>query len=189
MKASYLKIAPAAKFDPADFAERLERMCHAKLSQLLQAVLEAEVDEVLERVRYQRRAENEPMGYRDGHDRPRTIATNRGPVTIARPRVRGAKFESAALPKHRRKLEVVDRSITELWLDGLATRDFEGTLRAFWVLTRRSPLQRLHARTSACARTLMPGTRVASMIWNWSLCGRMASIWVPVPTTSAACFW
>lgn len=131
MKPSYLKIAPAAKFDPTDFSERLERLCHAKLSQLLQAVLEAEVDEALERVRYRRRSAGEPAGYRDGHDRPRTIATNRGPVTIERPRVRGRRFESAALPKHRRKLEIVDRSITELWLDGLATRDFEGTLRAF----------------------------------------------------------
>lgn len=70
-------------------------------------------------------------GYRDGHDRPRSIASNRGPITIRRPRVRGARFGSEALPRHRRRLRSVDRSITELWLDGLATRDFEGTLRAF----------------------------------------------------------
>ena len=131
MKPSYLKIAPAAKFDAADFAERLEWHAHAKLSELLQAVLEAEVDEVLERVRYKRRGEDKPDGYRDGHDRPRSIATNRGPVTIQRPRVRGTSFTSAVLPKHRRRLARVDQSVTELWLDGLATRDFEGTLRAF----------------------------------------------------------
>ncbi len=131
MKRSYLKIAPAAKFNPAEFTGHLETVCHAQLSRLLQALLEAEVDEVLERVRYRRRAADEPAGYRDGHDRPRTISSNRGPITIARPRVRGMKFESSALPKHRRRLENVDRAITDLWLDGLATRDFEGTLRAF----------------------------------------------------------
>lgn len=131
MKPSYLKIAPAAKFDAAVFAEALERYAHAKLSELLQAMLEAEVDEALERVRYRRRQPDEPAGYRDGHDRVRSISTTRGPVTIKRPRVRGMAFESAALPKHRRKLADVDHSVTELWLDGLATRDFEGTLRAF----------------------------------------------------------
>jgi hypothetical protein len=40
-------------------------------------------------------------------------------------------FVTEALPKHRRRLQSVDKSITDLWLDGLATRDFEGTLRAF----------------------------------------------------------
>ncbi len=45
--------------------------------------------------------------------------------------MRGARFRSEALPRHRRRLQSVDRSVIELWLDGLATRDFEGTLRAF----------------------------------------------------------
>jgi transposase-like protein len=109
----------------------LEEMCRAKLSELFQAVLEAEVDAALERLRYERQSSDTKPGYRDGHDRPRSIASNRGPITIRRPRVRDARFGSEALPRHRRRLRSVDRSITELWLDGLATRDFEGTLRAF----------------------------------------------------------
>jgi len=109
----------------------LEEMCRMKLSELFQAVLEAEVDAALERLRYQRQSSDTKVGYRDGHDRLRTIASNRGPIQIRRPRVRGARFRSEALPRHRRRLQSVDRSVTELWLDGLATRDFEGTLRAF----------------------------------------------------------
>ena len=131
MKRSYPTSLPSAKFDQAAFTQRLEILCRIKLSELFQAVLEAEVDQALERVRYERRGDDGTAGYRDGHDRPRTISSNRGPITIARPRVRGAPYASAVLPKHRRRLENVDRSVTDLWLDGLATRDFEGTLRAF----------------------------------------------------------
>ena len=94
-------------------------------------MLDAEVDEALERLRYERRAETKKTGYRDGHDRPRTITSNRGPIDVRRPRVRGTPFSSAVLPNHKRRLRDVDASLTELWLDGLATRDFEGTLRAF----------------------------------------------------------
>ncbi|HET6895179.1 MAG TPA: IS256 family transposase [Candidatus Baltobacteraceae bacterium] len=131
MKRSYRTQAHSAKRNAAELQAHLEDVCRAKVSEVFQAVLEAEVDDALERLRYERRSDVERAGYRDGHDRARTIASNRGPITIARPRVRGARFTSSVLPKHRRKLESVDRSLTDLWLDGLATRDFEGTLRAF----------------------------------------------------------
>ncbi len=117
--------------DPARFQADLEDLCRAKIGELLQAYLEAEVDEALERLRYERRSAGSKAGSRDGHDRARTITSNRGPIDIKRPRVRGTPFSSVVLPKHKRRLRDVDASLTELWLDGLATRDFEGTLRAF----------------------------------------------------------
>ncbi|MHB8144626.1 MAG: IS256 family transposase [Vulcanimicrobiaceae bacterium] len=131
MKRSYRTRPRLAKLDRAQFQEDLENGLWLRASELLQAVLEAEVDETLERLRYERRSDGARPGYRDGHDRSRTVASTRGPITIERPRVRGMRFESAILPKHRRKLENLDQSMIDLWLDGLATRDFEGTLRAF----------------------------------------------------------
>ena len=131
MKRSYLTQPPVAKPSPADLPRHLEELCRLKLSELFQAVLEAEVDEALERLRYERRIPESKGGYRDGYDRARTITSNRGPIAVRRPRVRGTSFNSAILPKHRRRLQCVDDSLTDLWLDGLATRDFEGTLRAF----------------------------------------------------------
>ena len=44
------------------------------------AIVEVEVDDALERLRYERRADSAKAGYRDGHDRPRSIASNRGPI-------------------------------------------------------------------------------------------------------------
>ena len=131
MKRSYRTQPRLAKPSPEELQIHLEDLCRLKVSELFQAALEAEVEDALERLRYERRSDATKAGYRDGHDRWRSIASNRGPITIARPRVRGVPFFSQILPKHRRKLENVDRSLTDLWLEGLATRDFEGTLRAF----------------------------------------------------------
>jgi transposase-like protein len=131
VKQSYPTKLRFAKAGPEQLQMQLEDLCRLKASELFQAALEVEVDEALERLRYERRSGAGKTGYRDGHDRPRSIASNRGPIIVARPRVRGIPFVSEILPKHRRKLENVDRSLTDMWLDGLATRDFEGTLRAF----------------------------------------------------------
>ena len=158
MRQSYRTQAASGKRAGAEFQQNLEELCRAKLSELFQVVLEAEVDQAVERARYERREIDGKAGYRDGHDRPRTISSNRGPITIARPRVRGTPFGSAVLPKHRRRLENVDASITELWLDGLATRDFEGTLRAF--LGADAPLS-----ASTIART---NQRLCAEFEQWS---------------------
>ena len=131
MRKSYPNSPAVAKLDPTEFRVNLEELCRRQLSVLLQAVLEAEVDEALERLRYQRRSDPTKGGYRDGFERPRTVTSNRGPIDVRRPRVRGAAFSSAILPRHKRRLPDVDESLSDLWLDGLATRDFEGTLRAF----------------------------------------------------------
>jgi transposase-like protein len=133
VRKSYTKTQPVAKPEPAELGLIIEEVCRTKIGELMQAMLEAEVDEALERVRYERRSETQSKkaGYRDGHDRARSIASSRGPIDFRRPRVRGTSFSSALLPKHKRRLRDVDASLTELWLDGLATRDFEGTLRAF----------------------------------------------------------
>jgi len=40
------------------------------------------------------------------------------------------EYESAVLPKFRRRLESVDGSLKEAWLRGLSQRDCEPTLRA-----------------------------------------------------------
>jgi len=107
--------SPAAVTPRAEEMPRmLEDLCRAKLSELFQAVLEAEVDAALERLRYERRSDETKQGYRDGHDRSRTTTSNRGPIEVRRPRVRGAASKSEALPAHRRRLRSVDQSVTEL---------------------------------------------------------------------------
>lgn len=138
MKSAYPKVRRLAKLDGVKLQRDLEALCHAKAGELLQAYLEAEVDDLLERARYQRRDRGQPRAHRDGHDREREVFSSRGPIALRRPRVRGVEHESAVLPKFRRRLETVDGSLNEAWLRGLSQRDCEPTLRA--LLGAKAPL-------------------------------------------------
>ncbi len=78
MKKTYRNSPPAVTPRAEEMPRMLEDLCREKLSELFQAVLEAEVDAALERLRYERRSGETKQGYRDGHDRSRTITSNRG---------------------------------------------------------------------------------------------------------------
>jgi len=110
----------------------LEAFARAGAQRLLQRVLEEEVDELLGRGRYERRAAvDAPAGYRNGFGRPRRLSLSNGTITLRRPRVRGLseRFESRLLPAFKRRTEEVGRLLPELYLHGLAQGDFDLALR------------------------------------------------------------
>lgn len=137
MKQVYTNVVPLAN-SPADRLAALEEQCRAKVAEVLQAYLNAEADELIQRRRYERIEEGAPVLYRNGHDPERLITTPAGAIPIRRPRVRGATYESAVLPKHARRLPSLDRTFHKLWLEGLSQRDFEPALRA--LLGESAPL-------------------------------------------------
>ena len=138
MNSAYPKATRFGKLDAAQFQRDLEALCFARAGELLQAYLDAEVDDLLERARYQRRRAKQPRAHRDGYDRERQVFSNRGPIGLRRPRVRGIEHDSVILPKFRRRLDNVDDSLSEAWLRGLSQRDCEPTLRA--LLGAKAPL-------------------------------------------------
>ncbi len=125
----YPKLALVGKPDQRDFIAEIEALAKDRISELVQTYLEIEVDELLQRARYQRRNNSSVSAHRDGYDEKRTITTGAGQITIRRPRVRGVKHESAVLPKYQRRTPSVDRTLHQLWIEGLADRDFERSLR------------------------------------------------------------
>ena len=96
-------------------------LCREKIGEVLQAVLEAEVDEFLGRIRGARRGTR--PSYRDGHEDERTITYGSHPIQVRRPRVRESaeRFTSQVLPPYRRRFEDVDKTLHKLWIQGLAT--------------------------------------------------------------------
>jgi putative transposase len=85
--------------------ETLETFARHGMQQFLQRVLEAEVDELLARGRYERRAAvDAPVGHRNGFGKPRRLSLSNGTITLRRPRVRGLseRFESRLLPAFKR---------------------------------------------------------------------------------------
>jgi putative transposase len=121
---------PAAVPDRTARMSTLDEVCRRKVSELIQAVLVAEVDEFLGRIAGV--SSGSTTGHRDGYEEARTISYGATPVTIRRPRVRGteAPFSSEILPSYKRRFPELDKTMHELWLQGLSTRDFEPSLRA-----------------------------------------------------------
>src|SRR5262245_63642301 len=113
--------------------ETLETFARHSMQQLLQRMLEEEVDGLLGRCRYERRAVgvDAPVGYRNGLGKPRRLTLSNGTITLRRPRVRGLneRFESRLLPAFKRRTQEVGRMLPELYLHGLAHGDFDLALR------------------------------------------------------------
>ena len=138
MNASYPELVLVGKGAKRDLTAELETLARAKVSDRVQTYLVLEVDELLERARYARHTDGGVRAYRDGYDEPRTVTTTAGPITIRRPRVRGVPHESKILPKYRRRTSSIDRTMHQLWIEGLADRDFERSLRG--LLGEAAPL-------------------------------------------------
>jgi len=139
VKRVYPKVSSIAK-PPSreDFSRMLDELARAKVGELIQAVLIAEVDGFIDRLRA---ATGKAVGpHRDGYEDERTVTYGSLPVKVRRPRVRGVKepFVSQVLPPHRRRFAEVDKTMHELWIQGLSTRDFEPSLRA--LLGHKTPL-------------------------------------------------
>ncbi len=129
MNQVYPKIAHLANSRAARLGE-LEQLCRVKVGEVLQAYLDAEAAELIQRARYTRAAQGAPVIYRNGHDPERAITTGAGAIAIRRPRLRGTTFESSVLPNYVRRVPSLGRTFHKLWLEGLSQRDFEPALRA-----------------------------------------------------------
>ncbi len=121
--------------------EHLEAWVRSKMREWVQALLEAEVDDLLGRRKSERRqAVDSAPGYRSGYGKPRRLTLSSGTVTVQRPRVRGLaqRFESRLLPLFARRTPEVSALLPELYLHGLALGDFDLALRG--LLGEEAPL-------------------------------------------------
>jgi len=112
--------------------ETLECFARSSIQEWLQRLLEEEVSTLLGRARYERKEGVDPQpGYRNGHGKPRRMSMSCGTVSVRRPRVRGLeeRFESRILPLFKRRTREVGELIPDLYLHGLAERDFDLALR------------------------------------------------------------
>jgi transposase-like protein len=110
----------------------LEAYARIHVQSFIQTLLEEEVTALLGRAKSQRRESvDAPVGYRNGHGKPRRLSMQGGTIVVQRPRVRGLeeRFESRVLPLFERRTKEVGELLPELYLHGLANGDFELALR------------------------------------------------------------
>lgn len=113
----------------------LEAVAREGAQRMLQRALEAEVDDFLRRERYQRSAQS--RGYRNGYMPKRTIGVGMGAVDVRIPRVSDVPedvapdgFHSAIVDRYQRRSKTQARLLCRLYLEGLASGDFEPVFRA-----------------------------------------------------------
>ncbi|HSU12253.1 MAG TPA: IS256 family transposase [Pseudonocardia sp.] len=114
-----------------ELGEVLEDVARLGARLIMQAAVEAEVEEFLGRARYQRR-EQVPQarpGSRNGYC-PSTVKTTAGPVTLDRPKLRGAdeKFVSRLFGTGVCKTNALETLVIAGFVRGLSVRDVEATL-------------------------------------------------------------
>jgi transposase-like protein len=111
--------------------EILEDVARLGAQLLMQAALEAEITEFLGRDRYQRAAacEDARPGSRNGY-REVTVKTTAGPVTLARPKLRGTTeaFASRLFGSHVTKTNALETLVIASFVRGLSVRDVEAAL-------------------------------------------------------------
>ena len=101
---------------------------------MLVAVLEEEVSTFLGRHRYERGKAY--RGYRNGYHPPREVTVGLGPVEVQVPRVAKVPpevapqgFQSQIIRRYQRASEATRRLFARLYLEGLASGDFEPVFR------------------------------------------------------------
>ncbi|MGH3968193.1 MAG: IS256 family transposase [Mycobacterium sp.] len=121
-----------ALFDGSrELSEVIEDVARLGARLIIQSAVEAEVDVFLGRARYQRAAEcpDARAGSRNGFCES-TIKTTAGPVTVARPKLRGTTeaFASQLFGKGVTKSHALETLVIAGFVRGLSVRDVENTL-------------------------------------------------------------
>src|SRR6202165_3151144 len=121
-----------ALFDGSrDLSEVIEDVARLGARLIIQTAVEAEVDVFLGRARYQRAAEcpDARAGSRNGFCES-TIKTTAGPVTVARPKLRGTTevFASTLFGTSVTKSNALESLVIAGFVRGLSVRDVENTL-------------------------------------------------------------
>ena len=127
----------------AAITHRLEQVVRDGAERLLAEMLELEVDEFLQRLRYRRGEVFKE--YRNGYAPARSIGVGMGRVTVRAPgvsdvpeEVSSEGFHSQIIGRYQRVSRTTQSLLARLYLEGLSTGDFEPVFRA--ILGETSPL-------------------------------------------------
>ena len=108
---------------------RLDRLVAEKVAELLNAMLDAEADEIANAAKYERTGERK--AYRAGHY-DRSLTAKAGRLALKVPKLKGAVFESAVIERYRRREESVEEALIDMYLAGVSTRQVDDISQLLW---------------------------------------------------------
>ena len=109
---------------------RLDRLVAEKVAELLNAMLDAEADEIANAAKYERTGERK--AYRAGHY-DRSLTAKAGRLALKVPKLKGAVFESAVIERYRRREESVEEALIDMYLAGVSTRQVDDCIASMFV--------------------------------------------------------
>lgn len=107
----------------------LDRMVRKSVEETLNAMLDAEADEITGAARYERSGERK--AYRAGHYE-RDLTVKAGKMSLKVPKLKGAVFESAVIERYRRREESVEEALIDMYLAGVSTRQVDDVSQLLW---------------------------------------------------------
>ena len=115
--------------DQAMLETTLDRMVRKSVEETLNAMLDAEADEITGAARYERSGERK--AYRAGHYE-RDLTVKAGKMSLKVPKLKGAVFESAMIERYRRREESVEEALIDMYLAGVSTRQVDDVSQLLW---------------------------------------------------------
>ena len=115
--------------DQAMLETTLDRMVRKSVEETLNAMLDAEADEITGAARYERGGERK--AYRAGHYE-RDLTVKAGKMSLKVPKLKGAVFESAVIERYRRREESVEEALIDMYLAGVSTRQVDDVSQLLW---------------------------------------------------------
>lgn len=115
--------------DQAMLETTLDWMVRKSVEETLNAMLDAEADEITGAARYERSGERKT--YRAGHYE-RDLTVKAGKMSLKVPKLKGAVFESAVIERYRRREESVEEALIDMYLAGVSTRQVDDVSQLLW---------------------------------------------------------
>src|SRR5215211_3645319 len=117
------------QIDEARIRDHLGEMVRGTVEETLNAMLDAEADQLCGAGRYERsqaRQDTRAGSY------DRTLQTSAGEVNLKIPKLRQQTFETAIIERYRRRESSVEEALIEMYLAGVSVRRVEDITEALW---------------------------------------------------------
>jgi len=112
----------------------LEQIIQEGARKLLQAAIENEIAEYIERFKEVKDHDGHRMVVRNGKLPERMLVTGVGPLKVRQPRIHdkreGESFTSSILPRYMRRVPTIDKLLPVLYLKGISTGDMASALES-----------------------------------------------------------
>ena len=122
-------LGPVVQIDEGRIQAHLDEVVRATVEETLNALLDAEADELCGARKYER-TESRKDTRAGSYDRQ--LHTKAGEVTLTVPKLRTLPFETAIMERYKRRESSVEEALIEMYLAGVSVRRVEDITQALW---------------------------------------------------------